>query len=151
MLDRHSRYRTCALMLAVLSLGTGPMPAATRGSERSAVAWEGLAAQAGDCDDAESATPVADPVVLLVGVATVWSDRTSVLGTLGGPSSIAYEISNAGHVVGEAKTVDGKNRGFRWTGGRMTQLGVPIEGHSIAFAVNDGRRGGRVRLRAERA
>lgn len=62
------------------------------------------------------------------------------LGTLGGVSSHATDISDGGLVVGSSETADGATRGFRWTAsGGMVELS-PLPGHakSEAIAVLDG-------------
>ena len=57
------------------------------------------------------------------------------LGTLGGNSSIAYGLSEAGHVVGSARDADGIDRAFVWFNGTMTAL--PDLGFGgIAYGVN---------------
>ncbi|MEL6246372.1 MAG: hypothetical protein AAFY78_17525 [Cyanobacteria bacterium J06648_16] len=44
------------------------------------------------------------------------------LGTLGGTSSLAYGLNEAGDVVGVAEDADGINRAFVWSDGTMTAL-----------------------------
>jgi probable HAF family extracellular repeat protein len=57
------------------------------------------------------------------------------LGTLGGESSYAYDVNDAGVVVGAAQTADGGFRGFRWTrGGELQALG-PLAGDRESRAV----------------
>ena len=61
------------------------------------------------------------------------------LGTLGGPSSWAYAINQAGQVAGGSTTADGKQHAFLWTPGQgMQDLGtLPGALSSIARGIND--------------
>jgi probable HAF family extracellular repeat protein len=56
--------------------------------------------------------------------AVVWSPGGIIqdLGTLGGTSSTASGVNDRGEVVGESAIASGELRGFRWSGGTMTQL-----------------------------
>ncbi len=45
------------------------------------------------------------------------------LGTLGGTTSVAYHINEAGQILGEAATADGEGHFFLWEDGDMTDLG----------------------------
>jgi probable HAF family extracellular repeat protein len=58
-------------------------------------------------------------------------------GTLGGRSSKAYTISDAGHVVGCAETADEQRRAFFYRGGRMIALPGFGSGSSGAWCVNN--------------
>jgi len=52
-------------------------------------------------------------------------DRAGVmhdLGTLGGPTAIARDISNSGRIVGGSRIADGRNRAFLYDQGTMTEL-----------------------------
>jgi probable HAF family extracellular repeat protein len=53
------------------------------------------------------------------------------LGTLGGGSAMAHDISDTGYVVGEARTGRRQTHAFRWFGGRMKDLGA-LGGQGIA-------------------
>ena len=53
------------------------------------------------------------------------TDRLHDLGTLGGDSSSANAINDAGLIVGTAKIPDGKGHAFLYRDGRMHDLGVP--------------------------
>lgn len=60
------------------------------------------------------------------------------LGTLGGPTSTAYALNNAGVVVGEATNADGQARAFVWTKAQGLQsLGTLGGAHSRARSVNN--------------
>lgn len=65
-----------------------------------------------------------------------WTD----LGTLGGPSSNTWALSNAGHVAGDSTRADGTiPRGFLYDGGALIDLGVLGGDRSSARAVNSAR------------
>ena len=58
------------------------------------------------------------------------------LGTLGGLSAPAYDINEAGDIVGSSTTAALKARAFVWRNGSMTDLGT-LAGHSDAQAISD--------------
>jgi probable HAF family extracellular repeat protein len=62
----------------------------------------------------------------------------TALGTLGGPSSIAWDVNDSLVAVGEATLPDGSTRAFSWKNGVMTNLGVlyPGDAFSIANGIN---------------
>lgn len=51
------------------------------------------------------------------------------LGTLGGPTSVAYDINNDSTIVGAATDASGNTYGFAWRDGVMTRLDPPAGGH----------------------
>jgi probable HAF family extracellular repeat protein len=59
------------------------------------------------------------------------------LGNFGGGSAQAYDINEAGQVVGYAVTPTGKAHAFLWEGGVMTDLGTLGGNHSDGFAINE--------------
>src|SRR5262245_47152693 len=60
------------------------------------------------------------------------------LGTLGGDSSEASAINNAGQVVGWSTNASGATRGFLYAGGATTDLGtLPGGTDSFATGIND--------------
>jgi probable HAF family extracellular repeat protein len=59
------------------------------------------------------------------------------LGTLGGSTSEANDISDSGIVVGVSFTSQLEVRAFKWQNGQMTNLGSPTLLNSRAYAVND--------------
>ncbi|GIV58795.1 MAG: hypothetical protein KatS3mg042_1708 [Rhodothermaceae bacterium] len=68
------------------------------------------------------------------------AQRLFWLGTLGGPESKAFGVSNDGVVVGYATNLAGESRAFRWTeAGGMQDLGALIlySTHSYAYDVSE--------------
>jgi len=59
------------------------------------------------------------------------------LGTLGGPSSIAYALNEAGQIVGSADLAGGSPRAFLWQGGVMRDLGTLGGDYSVAYDINE--------------
>jgi probable HAF family extracellular repeat protein len=57
------------------------------------------------------------------------------LGTFGGQSSYAYDVNDAGVVVGAAQTGTGDYRGFRWTPGAELQALEPLSGDPESRAI----------------
>jgi len=70
--------------------------------------------------------------------AYIWHNGVSRnLGTLGGPSSFAYDINDAGHVIGRSD-VDGDGSGaFFWNGATMRALAAPAGASPTADAINN--------------
>ena len=58
------------------------------------------------------------------------------LGTLGGLSAQAYDLNNAGQVVGYATNSSSQSRAFLWQSGQMSDLGVLGGSASVAQAIN---------------
>lgn len=69
-------------------------------------------------------------VVSIVLAAVVFANPGSAgvtvveLGTLGGPTSVAYAANNLGQVAGESTTASGSTHAFLWQEGVMTDLGT---------------------------
>jgi probable HAF family extracellular repeat protein len=59
------------------------------------------------------------------------------LGTLGGLSAQAYDINEAGDIVGSATNSTLRLRAFVWRNGSMTDLGTIGGNHSEAVAISD--------------
>ncbi|MBN1341503.1 MAG: DUF3466 family protein [Phycisphaerae bacterium] len=61
------------------------------------------------------------------------------LGTLGGSSSLAWDINDSNQVVGSSKDASDRNRGFIWQDGVMSNLGAlpDYEADSQALAINE--------------
>lgn len=65
------------------------------------------------------------------------SDPIAV-GSLGGGESLAWDINDAGQVVGEALTPGGQVQAYIWSNGAMTGLGALDDASdSVAWGVND--------------
>ena len=76
------------------------------------------------------------------------------IGTLGGADTRAYDINDAGSVVGTSQTASGVWHAFRYSGGVMTDLGGIGGGSSIAYGMNNrgevvGESGGRAFLHSD--
>jgi probable HAF family extracellular repeat protein len=78
-----------------------------------------------------------------------WSEesmkKSQDLGTLGGRSSVAFDINNAGQIVGSAETADGRNQAFLWINDTMYSLAREEWKESSAQAINEA---GQVLVRA---
>ena len=59
------------------------------------------------------------------------------LGTLGGPSGMAYGINSHEQIVGVAQTAAGSSHAFMFEGGRMMDLGTMGGSNSWAYGIND--------------
>jgi len=84
-------------------------------------------------------TLVAVAAVALWGahVAQAVSYEVIDLGTLGGPTSQANAINNAGQVVGKADLASGASHAFVWENAPMLDLGTLGGANSSAYAIND--------------
>jgi probable HAF family extracellular repeat protein len=99
----------------------------TPGSRKSSAA--GVNAPAGaraPVVDVEQATPVAMPTYTV-----------TELPTLGGETSRAFGINNAGQVVGEAEDAQGRQRAVLWQDGGVADLGTLGGPESIALEISD--------------
>src|SRR4051812_27067816 len=82
----------------------------------------GVAVPSADASSARSRRPVPAPAV--------------DLGTLGGSTSNALEINDAGQITGNSALSSGESRGFRWQDGVMTGLTDPSGAGVRAVGVN---------------
>ena len=62
-----------------------------------------------------------------------------ILGTLGGPTSVAYGINSRSQIVGESSTKGGGAHAFVWRKGTMRDLGTLPGGHGSSAAGTDDR------------
>jgi probable HAF family extracellular repeat protein len=70
--------------------------------------------------------------------AFLYNGTMTDLGTLGGASSQAFGINNAGQVVGQSNTADSLGHAFMYSGGIMSRIDGPGAGvESLAFGVNN--------------
>jgi probable HAF family extracellular repeat protein len=87
------------------------------------------------CTEDRPTEPSTEVRTSTAAVATTYTVRD--LGTLGGPSSGASDINNAGVVVGQSATGTGAKHAFRWQNGFMTDLRALRGGtNSAATAIN---------------
>lgn len=64
--------------------------------------------------------------------------KMTVLGTLGGGDSSAYDVNNRGVIVGYSKNTALARRAVRWKDGAISDLGTPASSYrSIARGIND--------------
>jgi len=99
-----------------------------------ALALSTLVLLATSCGDAGKAVaPESDGLITLR--QAKYSARVE-LGTLGGTSSFANDINDAGVVVGSAQTSSGQTHAYRWTvNGGMVDLGA-LPGHDYSAAID---------------
>ncbi len=91
------------------------------------VGWSDLAE-----DDEEDCEP--DNILCGASHAFLWEDGTMTdLGTLGGSTSRAHAINEAGQIVGWAETEEGSMRAVLWQSGTVTDLGIG----GLARGIND--------------
>ncbi|HET6386968.1 MAG TPA: hypothetical protein VFJ58_26570 [Armatimonadota bacterium] len=63
--------------------------------------------------------------------------KTIDLGTLGGRTSTAQQINDAGQIVGTSETASGESHAFLYSGGKMRDLGTLGEDRSSGTAINN--------------
>jgi probable HAF family extracellular repeat protein len=92
----------------------------------------------GACGEQDVAPTAASVGGRVKATPTVVSATVTVLPTLGGTSTFAADINDAGEVVGWSFTADGQQRAFLWTAaGGMRDLGTLGGGSSSASAINE--------------
>lgn len=132
------------LLLALLSAGLSLGAGAARATE--------YHVQCQDCDIAPATAPynLAYAINARGVVAGQTSDTAAtlydhgartVLGTLGGSSSIAWDVNDSMVAVGEATLPDGSTRAFSWKNGVMKNLGVLHAGDTASMATSINRQG----------
>jgi probable HAF family extracellular repeat protein len=115
-----------------MRVSTGPVAPAAFAATLAA-ALLGLAACG--ADDPTPAEPADGPSAAVTAEATGYTVRD--LGTLGGNTSYAADINNAGGVVGTSFRSSGQPHAFLWRAGTMKDLGALAGGLSEAYAIND--------------
>lgn len=65
------------------------------------------------------------------------NDVVTILGTLGGDSSLGYGINSSGQVTGGAQLANGQARAFITINGVMTNLGTLGGDYSLGMGIND--------------
>jgi probable HAF family extracellular repeat protein len=70
----------------------------------------------------------------------VWQQSTGMqaIDTLGGSSSTAYAVNNAGTIVGSAQNASGVSHAYTLSGGVMSDLSTLGGPTSVAYGINDG-------------
>jgi len=74
-----------------------------------------------------------------IGEAFLWdaTNGVTMLGTLGGTSSLANGVNKSDDVVGTSETADGQSHAFLWSQGTMTDLTPAGETYSEGYAISD--------------
>jgi probable HAF family extracellular repeat protein len=70
--------------------------------------------------------------------AYIWDrGKVTLLGTLGGVNTIAFDINDRGQITGMSDNEVGEYHTFLWVRGRMRDLGTLTEGHSTGLGLNN--------------
>jgi len=70
--------------------------------------------------------------------ATLYSNGSTIdFGTLGGPTSAAYDVNNAGQIAGSSELADGSTHAVIGSNGTLTDISGPLGGPSIAYGINN--------------
>jgi probable HAF family extracellular repeat protein len=102
---------------------------------RSALLFGGVVPSAWSCSSDKPTEPSTDARRSSAALAATYTVRD--LGTLGGPSSRASDLNNAGVVVGHSPTRTGATHAFRWQYGLTTDLGTLSGGTNSSATVID--------------
>lgn len=93
----------------------------------------------GTANDINDRGHVVGGLITPVQQAYLWTPAggVTVLGSLGGPYSVAYGMNDRDEVVGTSELPDGTFHAFVWSKGRMIDLGALGGSYSEGYAIND--------------